>query len=365
MTIPDRILATGGMAATWWLDQLEMAWPGHRLGSAVSGTPMRLVARAYDESVCIALIDHGGHELFVERSPWNEYDRAFFDRCLVRARALAGHCHLAVSVGIAHAIGRMVMIPRRARPEIDEILRTHICRKTPLRTDEIFLRHVVRVIRDGRLEVRYFVAPRSLIDRVLKRLLLPPAQVETVENVPEGDAPSVIVPLAHSPQSDLGWNGRLALCLVGIILLTVAAGFGNVVIRQALASRQIERDIAAVKASAPPPDSDQRILSDMEEALGQFADLRNVPGILHIWDDLARVLPTATHLTELTVSSQTLQITGYSSSATALIQTIETSPTIHGAVLTAPVIWAQDRQKERFSITASMRAPRVATVEPE
>jgi Tfp pilus assembly protein PilN len=365
MTILARIREMGSAAATWWLDQLEMAWPGYRLGQTPGVPPMRLVARSDDEAVNIALIDHGGRELFAERSPWSEYDSAVFDRCLARARARAGQGQLAVSIGIAHAIGRMVMVPRRARPDIDEILRTHICKKTPLRLEEVFLRHVVRVMRDGRLEVRYLVAPRSLIERVLKRLSIPQAQIATLENVPEGDAPTVIVPLASSPRADIGWAGRLALGLAAIILLSVAAGFANSVVRHAIVSQRIERDIAEVRASAPPPDGDQRALYEMEDALVRFGELRNLPGILKVWDDLAQILPASTHLTELTISSHTLQITGYSSSATALIHTIENSLTIHGAVLTAPVIWAHERQKERFSITASLRAPRMATTELE
>ncbi len=73
--------------------------PATGWGRQAGGAPMRLVARAADDAVSIALIDHGGRELFAERSPWNEYDRAFFDRCLARARVMAGHCQLAVSVG--------------------------------------------------------------------------------------------------------------------------------------------------------------------------------------------------------------------------------------------------------------------------
>ncbi len=72
MTILDRMSALGGRAATWWLDQLEMAWPGHRLGTDAGAAQMRLVAARHDDAVSIALIDHGGRELFAERSPWNE-----------------------------------------------------------------------------------------------------------------------------------------------------------------------------------------------------------------------------------------------------------------------------------------------------
>lgn len=363
MTILDGMRRAGSLAATWWLDQLEMAWPGQRLGTAPGVPPMRLVARGDDDAVSIALIDQGGRAVFTERSPWGEYDRAFFDRCLAKARPLAGPSPLVVSVGIAHAIGRTLVLPRRARAEIDEILRTHICRKTPLRIDEVFLRHVVRVMRNGRLEVRYLVAPRSLIGRVVKRLSIPLAQIATVENVPEGDAPTVIVPFAPSPRANLGWAGRLTLGLLAVIPLSLAVGFANTAVRQAVALDRIENAIAEVTANAPPPAREQQTLQGLEDALETFAELRSVPGILQVWDDLARILPKSTHLTELTVSGQTLQIAGYSSSATALIHAIEGALTIHGAVLAAPVIWAHDRQKERFSITASLRASRMATLE--
>lgn len=363
MTLLDRIHALGAAAATWWLDRLEMAWPGYRPGTLTGRTSMRLVARTDDRTVSIVLYDPGGREIFAERAAWQDYDRAFFDRCLARAHALAGHCQLAVSVGIAHAIGRLVMIPRRARPQIDEILRAHIRKKTPLRLDEIFLRHAVRVMDDGRLEVRYLVAPSTLIDRVLQRLSLPPAQVATVENVPEDDAPEVVVPLAPSRRATPDRAGYLALGLLGVILVTAIGGFAGTVMRQALAAHRIEQDITALKASAPPPTGDLHAVYEMREALERFTELRSVPGILQVWDDLARVLPASSYLTELTISGETLQMTGYSASATALIPMIEQSLTIHGAVLAAPVIWAHEQRKERFSITAALRKPRIAARE--
>lgn len=365
MTIQRHLSRLWKSLATWWLDQLEMALPIANRYATADRQPMRLVVRTEEKAVSIALLNQADEVLFIEHTDWLSYTREMFDRCLSAAERLARPRGFSVSLVLTQAIGRSLMIPRAARAQAEDIIRAHIRRKTPLRLDDIFLGFVVRMARDGCLEVRYLVTPRSFLDKLLQRLAIQSTEVSTLENQPDGAVPAVIVPLTPTQRPAAQWCRRVAFGLATVMLASAALSFGSIVIRQELALQQIEQDLADLTRTASSTADKSQAIYEMASDLTRFADLQDLPGALRIWEDLATILPLSTYLTEITISDYTVQISGFSASATALIQAIEGSAFLHGAVLTAPVTRGQDTDKERFSIKASLRRPRATAEERE
>jgi general secretion pathway protein L len=88
---------------------------------------------------------------------------------------------------------------------------------------------------------------------------------------------------------------------------------------------------------------------------------RDIPGVLDVWDEITRVLPSHSWLTELRISGapsakeQQVTITGFSSAAASLVGLVERSALFRDASLTAPISLDHSEDKERFAIQASIR----------
>ena len=91
-------------------------------------------------------------------------------------------------------------------------------------------------------------------------------------------------------------------------------------------------------------------------------------GILDVWDELSRILPDHTFLTETRIADGKVTLSGFSADAARLVRIIDQSPLFSGATLTAAITPDATERKDRFSIsfkvtgracaTASARVPR-------
>jgi general secretion pathway protein L len=85
-------------------------------------------------------------------------------------------------------------------------------------------------------------------------------------------------------------------------------------------------------------------------------------GVLEIWDELSRVLPDHTFLTETRIADGRVTLSGFSADAARLVRIIDQSPLFSGATLAAAITPDATEHKDRFSITFKVRGGR--TVRP-
>jgi general secretion pathway protein L len=89
----------------------------------------------------------------------------------------------------------------------------------------------------------------------------------------------------------------------------------------------------------------------------------DVPGLLDIWEEVSRVLPAHSWLTELRLTElpekneQLVSMNGFSAGATDLVKLIDRSPLLADASLTAPVALDPIEGRERFALQAKVRRP--------
>lgn len=74
-----------------------------------------------------------------------------------------------------------------------------------------------------------------------------------------------------------------------------------------------------------------------------------------LWEDLTRLLPDSTWLTDLTIRNEQVAITGFSSSAADLIAVLGASPLLSDPSFASPVMRVPGQQGERFSIQMRMK----------
>jgi general secretion pathway protein L len=77
--------------------------------------------------------------------------------------------------------------------------------------------------------------------------------------------------------------------------------------------------------------------------------------VLEVWDELSRILPDHTFLTESRIADSKVTMTGFSSDAARLVRIIDQSPLFSGAALTAAITSDATEHKDRFSISFKVR----------
>ena len=166
----------------------------------------------------------------------------------------------------------------------------------------------------------------------------------------DGEAVPVITFRADSDE-DPAWALRavrlLAVAALGAVLL------GLVVFewRQASVAGQLETALAEARRGA------QSGRDGIDPAARLFA-MKAEAGILGVWDELSRILPDHTFLTETRIADGKVTVSGFSADAARLVRIIDQSPLFSGATLTAAITPDANERKDRFSITFKLRGAR-------
>jgi general secretion pathway protein L len=89
-----------------------------------------------------------------------------------------------------------------------------------------------------------------------------------------------------------------------------------------------------------------------------------MPGLLDVWEEVSKIIPANSWLTELRLSEvaqrqdQIVVMTGLSSAAAELVAMVDKSPLFADAALTAPIALDSMEQRERFTLQAKLQQKR-------
>ncbi|WP_147029479.1 PilN domain-containing protein, partial [Methylobacterium oxalidis] len=361
--LAGRSAARAAALGRWWRAELRAGLSGLRPGRATADRPepppLRLLLRPDAQGLGLSLMARGA-ELSAERIAWAEYRPGRLAEA--RARAAAGGRPVPLSLALPHAVGRSLTLPRRALAQAEAIVRAEIGRKTPLRPDEIALACAVGPAAGERVRVHYLVVPASLLDRTLARLGLSRSEIASLEASAslEGAAGAALVLPFGGARAPSGPSaGRAAAALGAACLALVLTGFCGLAGRQAALIGDLEAQMAAVAEPARGSAARLSRVHGLIDAAGELAGLRATPGVVAVWEELARLLPGTTYLTEISVTGSGVELAGYSEAAAELIGRLQGSHLLQGPVLVGPIVFDKARARERFAIRASLRETRL------
>ncbi|ACK49887.1 Fimbrial assembly family protein [Methylocella silvestris BL2] len=253
---------------------------------------------------------------------------------------------------------RPLYLPRRASDFLEGIIRAQIDRLTPWGPAEAAF---------GCLPSTDTAGDRMLVTvaATSRRLLTPFVEaiagfgVETViisTRAPDaGNPPGETQPVKIFEQKvGAALDARrlrrwLAGLLIGLGLLCAAAlavsGFATSELQSRL--EDINRNIAQRRAALGSGDDPNNAA-----ALALRQRKSDAPSMIVVYDELSRILPDDSYLTELRVESDKVQIVGVARDATGLIRLIEQSPQFTHAVFFAPTTRLPSDAGQHFFIEA-------------
>jgi general secretion pathway protein L len=138
----------------------------------------------------------------------------------------------------------------------------------------------------------------------------------------------------------------LAICLFGLV-----ATYAHARYRQLDGLRRLDAAIETLNEDVKVV----RSLSDRREQQIRHVESvrlhkRQTVPLARIWEEMTRVIPDNSWLSDLSVNETKITITGFSRSAAGLIAMLEASPLFSGPTFTAPVVRAPGMDAERFTI---------------
>jgi general secretion pathway protein L len=256
---------------------------------------------------------------------------------------------------------RPMELPMRAAEFIDGIVRAQIDRLTPwTAADVVFGCTTLPADAPNRISLTVVATPRARIAPYLQVLTDLGAAAIEVSAMPEGGRagakPTRV--FEQAPRGALDVTSVRRALLVVLAIMSLGAGLAVTtaqIIGEDLDTKQ--RDLARRIA-------ERRVaLATSRDAVsGATAELRALERRKHetaanvmVLEALSQVLPDHTHLTELRVEGDKLQIIGFTTEAPSLIRLLEQSPHFTRATFFAPTTRSPGEPGERFHIEAHIK----------
>jgi general secretion pathway protein L len=258
---------------------------------------------------------------------------------------------------------QQVALPIAAERDPERVLHYEMDRITPFTADDLFWAWTVerRDRAQGRLHVRLSLVPKARVAPILDALRGAGLRPTALEAAPPGGP---VRRVALDRPQPARWRRRgLAVAGAACAILAVAAVAVPFAV-QSVRSAEVERRIAALRPQADEAEALRRRIVSSAAGTDVFAEQRaRVGDALATLATLTDVLPDDTFLTELTVRTRIVTISGQSAGAARLIAALAAERGIRNPAFAAPVMRNEGTRAEGFSIRAEM-APEGAKAVP-
>ncbi len=256
------------------------------------------------------------------------------------------------------ALRSPMTLPSAALANLGQVIAFEFERYSPFRRDTVYFAHrvVARDVDAERLHIELTIVQRNIVEDLLaraRRIGLRTVGVEVAGSalpVSLNERPGFQRPIAHrlarvAPAILIGLATLLAIAAVAIPILQAKARIASLtdqvaqVRRQADASAQLEKDIE----------------SEIQDGHFVVARRRELPTVTEMLGTLTHLLPDDSWLTELQIDGDAVQISGFATSATAMLGVLDQSPILSNAAFRSSVMQEAKLNRERFDITAQLR----------
>ncbi|MBC9882121.1 PilN domain-containing protein [Bradyrhizobium sp. INPA01-394B] len=332
----------------WWLNELHECTPKAWRHLLQAKTAPRLFI--WDEQgglTCHLVTPSGVHE---KRFAVGSSGRSQVDAWLAELGCQRDAVQIGIALEADHFFQRRLNLPRSELDALPRILAQEVIHRTPFQPAEIWhgARPVGETPHAGVVEFRHWIIPRDRAESEFARLGWRGSDIDFIAAKQPGGEPLTVVTFGAAQDRDPPWAFRatrtLALASLAAIVLALVA----VETWQSIRAGQLEDALYEARQGV------QNGSQGAGVSLRLLA-LKAVPGNLAIWDELSRVIPDHTFLTELRINGNVVSLAGLSSDAARLVRTLDASRLFAGATLAGPITPDTAERKDRFRMTLKIR----------
>jgi general secretion pathway protein L len=333
----------------WWLAEFRAAVPSD-WQSRINGeaAPVLLIKRDRDFVICeITSAKVSAERRFPLRLFGSAVLSTWLGECgLTRDQMIAG-----LALDRSLFFPREFILPKAALAALPKILEQEIVRRTPFQPSEIWhaatVAEVAGNLAPGVVAMHHWIIRKDRAEAALADIGLSAGDVDFLSD--GGAMP--LIPLRQMEQQDPLWAKRavklLAVAAVGAVLLGLLAFEWC----QSSAANKLEASLEQAAQGGT-------VSSGVNQASRLFSRKADA-GVLEVWDELSRILPDHTFLTEARIVDGKVTISGFSADAAGLVRSIDQSTLFTGATLVAAITPDANERKDRFSLSFRVRGSRM------
>ena len=266
---------------------------------------------------------------------------------------------------------RRIDVPRTARADIARIAALDLERATPFRPADVVSAVVVDpdLNSRSRLHLRQLIVKRTVIDALTARVEDAGGEVVSIDCLAADGA--TVLPADFLAQTDAAGTGAgnvstgrgaLLAALVASLLLGAAA---VTISRSEMVLAELQAETAALRSRLADARAVANAPDTLLNAAAAFERVRErQPSPVLILEDLSRRIPDSAWLTEVRMTRDTLDLSGYARPAASLAPLLERSAFVETATLTAPIVMDTAQARERFSLRLKIRAATARDLAP-
>jgi general secretion pathway protein L len=347
----------------WWLAEFLALFPSRVSGWLTDRGSRTLLLGTDGDVVVLQLLADGHRTLASARIGQAEFAPAAIDAFLRSHGLQRKHVRLGPWLPPERIFARRLILPVETRRSLDAVVTRDLVAKTPFQLGDIYHDYVAQR-RDGKIVVWQWVVRRTFVADVAQSLGLDVGELAFVESEPDGtsDAPRPVLRLARAAADRNRLPQTALLPLAATAMLLAALALWLTYARQQSMLDTLAGELTAARAKAQ---SVRAAIDKLDAEWTRVAQIRSrkrdTPGVLDVWDELTRIVPSHSWLTELRISDapdgkdRQVLITGYSAAAATLVGLVEKSALFRDASLMAPISLDHTENKERFAIQATIR----------
>ncbi|MEO7917047.1 MAG: PilN domain-containing protein [Dokdonella sp.] len=329
------------------------------------------------------LLEHADRELIVWRERGSdtptEFGRISLDQppeeqaaefARLRARIENPSVRTVLCIDNDRVLRRNVALPSAAEANLRQVLSFEMDRQTPFKADQVYFdsRVVSRDASGRNMQVEVVLMPRAQLDEeiaVVAGGALPMDGIDTWQRDQGHQRRHVnLLPVERRFRRR---NMRVPI-IAGLVLLAIILLLVNMALSLSNRSQAIElmrADVDRMDTTARKVRGQKQMLLDSIGGANFLAEKkRTTAPVIALIDDLTKRIPDNTFIERLNIENNQVQLQGQSSEAAKLIGLLTDSPYLANPNFQGPIQPDARSGKERFQITADLKALDAKAVAP-
>lgn len=340
----------------WWLGELAGLIPV-RLRDLVFPERPLLVVDLGETALSIQMIQRGvARSLGSVEHGGDQAAAAPIAIARITKKVRLGRTTVALRLPADQILRRTLQLPLAAESDLRGALYFQIDRQTPFAPDSVYYDHVVQEREPAlqRLTVELAVARREVVRAAadnLKAWGLTPEIVDVTSDRPEAPLRFNLLPNTPRP-TGRRLTTRLNAALGVLVLLLGIAAVYTPLARQAATLSALQDRLAEVRTEAEEAEGlraeIQRIHQRRDFPVREKLAL--VPRVV-VLEELTRLLPDDTWLSQLSIAGNEVQIRGFSPAASNLVGLLDRAPLFQAPKFRSPVTRDRREGLEQFNLS--------------